>query len=141
MTAVFVSLGFAAAYALLGVVLLVVGFIALDILTPGHLAQQIWTGRSINASIVLSAGFIGQGAIVFTAIWFNGEAGFGGAFVATAVFGLLGVVLQAVAFVLLELATPGKLGDVVVEGPFHPASLVIAAAQIAVSLAVVASIA
>ncbi|MDP8952172.1 MAG: DUF350 domain-containing protein, partial [Actinomycetota bacterium] len=41
MTAVFVSLGFAAAYALLGVVLLVVGFIALDILTPGHLAQQI----------------------------------------------------------------------------------------------------
>lgn len=135
------SLGYAAAYSLLGVVLLVVGFAALDILTPGRLARLIWTERSINAGLVLSAGFLGQGAIVFTAIWFNGEAGFGVAFISTAVFGLLGVLLQAGAFALAELATPGKLGDVVCEVPFHPASLVISSSQIAVSLAVVASIA
>jgi hypothetical protein len=135
-----VSVGYATAYALLGVALLVVGFIALDILTPGHLARQIWTERSVNAGIVLSAGFLGQGIIVFTAIWTNGEAGFGLAFISTAVFGLLGVLLQAVAFLLTDLATPGKLGDVVCEVSFHPASLVTASAQLAVSLAVVASI-
>ena len=135
-----VSLGYATAYSLLGVVLLIVGFAALDILTPGHLAKHIWTERSFNASIVLSAGFLGQGIIVFTAIWTNGEAGFGAAFLSTIVFGLLGVVLQAVAFLLIDLATPGKLGEVVCEVPFHPASLVTASAQLAVSLTVVADI-
>ncbi len=135
------SIGYATAYALLGVALLVVGFVALDILTPGHLARQIWTERSVNASIILSAGFLAQGVIVFTAIWTNGEAGFGTAFLFTAAFGLLGVLLQAVAFLLIDLATPGKLGDLVTTVPFHPASLVTASAQLAVSLAVVASIA
>ncbi len=134
------SVGYAIAYALLGVMLLVVGFAALDLLTPGHLARHIWTERSVNAGIVLSAGFLAQGAIVFTAIWTNGEAGFGVAFLLTAVFGLLGVLLQAVAFLLIDLATPGKLGDVVTAVPFHPASLVTASAQLAVSLVVVASI-
>ena len=134
------SLGYAAAYALLGVVLLVVGFASLDLLTPGRLARHIWTERSINAAIILATGFLGQGIIVFTAIWTNGEAGFGSAFLYTIAFGLLGVVLQAVSFVLIDLATPGKLGEMVCEVPFHPASLVTASAQIAVSLAVVASI-
>jgi hypothetical protein len=137
---VIASLGYATAYALLGVAVLVVGFAALDILTPGHLARHIWTERSVNAAIVLSVGFLGQGVIVFTAIWTNGEAGFGVAFLSTAVFGLLGVVLQAVAFLLTDLATPGKLGEVVCEVPFHPASLVTASAQLAVSLTVVAAI-
>ena len=134
------SVGYATAYALLGVVLLVIGFAALDILTPGHLARHIWAERSVNAGIILSAGFLAQGVIVFTAIWTNGEAGFGAAFLFTAAFGLLGVLLQAIAFLLIDLATPGKLGDVVCEVPFHPASLVTASAQLAVSLAVVASI-
>ncbi len=134
------SIGYAAAYALLGVALLVVGFAALDILTPGRLARHIWMERSVNAGIVLSAGFLAQGAIVFTAIWTNGEAGFGVAFISTIAFGLLGVLLQAVAFVLIDLATPGKLGEVVCAVPFHPASLVTASAQLAVSLVVVASI-
>ena len=123
MTLVLASLGYAAAYALLGVVLLIIGFVALDVLTPGHLAKHIWTERSVNAGIVLSAGFLAQGVIVFSAIWFYGESGFG------------------LAFLLIELATPHRMGEVVTMVEFHPASLVIAAAQIAVSLAVVASIA
>ena len=58
MTLVLTSLGYAAAYALLGVVLLIIGFVALDVLTPGHLAKHIWMERSVNAGIVLSAGFL-----------------------------------------------------------------------------------
>ena len=135
------SLGYAAAYALLGVVLLVIGFVALDVLTPGKLASHIWMERSVNAGIVLAAGFLAQGLIVFSAIWFYGAAGFGLAFISTAVFGLLGVLMQALAFLLIELATPHRMGEVVTMVSFHPASLVIAAAQIAVSLAVVASLA
>jgi uncharacterized membrane protein YjfL (UPF0719 family) len=137
----FVSLGYAAVYSLVGIVLLGLGFFALDLLTPGRLAKHIWEERSINAGIVLSAGFLGLGAIVFTAIWTNATSGFGDALLWTVVFGVAGVLLQALAFVVLDLLTPGRLGDVVCLVPFHPASLVTASSQLAVSAIIVASIA
>ena len=55
-------------------------------------------------------------------------------------FGILGVVLQAVAFLVLDLITPGSLGTALVQVGFHPASLVSAAGQLAVSAIIVASI-
>jgi uncharacterized membrane protein YjfL (UPF0719 family) len=135
------SLGYAVAYSLVGIALLGLGFFALDLLTPGHLAKHIWAERSINAAIVLSAGFLGLGAIVFTAIWTNAASDFGDALLWTVAFGVVGVLLQVLAFVVLDLITPGKLGEVVCLVPFHPASLVTAASQLAVSAIVVASIA
>jgi uncharacterized membrane protein YjfL (UPF0719 family) len=137
----FASLGYAAVYSLVGIALLGLGFFALDLLTPGRLAKHIWEERSVNAGIVLSAGFLGLGLIVFTAIWTNATSGFGDALLWTVVFGVAGVLLQAVAFVVLDLLTPGKLGEVVCLVPFHPASLVTAASQLAVSVIIVASIA
>jgi hypothetical protein len=137
----FESLGYATVYTLVGIALLGLGFFALDLLTPGRLARHIWEERSINAGIVLSAGFVGLGGIVFTAIWTNATSGFGDALLWTVVFGIAGVLLQALAFVVLDLLTPGKLGDVVCLVPFHPASLVTASSQLAVSAIIVASIA
>ena len=116
------------------------GCFALDLLTPGHLGRHIVENRSVNAAAVLAAGFLGQGAIVFASIWTNATSAFGQALLYTVVFGILGVLLQAVAFVVLDLITPGKLGSHVMEVAFHPASLVLAAAQLAVALIVVASI-
>jgi hypothetical protein len=135
------SLGYALAYSVLGIGMLGLGFFALDLLTPGRLAVRIWEERSINAAIVLASGFIGLGAITFTAIWTNATSGFGSALLWTAAFGIAGVILQAVAFVLLDVITPGKLGDVICERAFHPASLVTAASQLAVSVIIVASMA
>ncbi len=134
------SIGYAAAYTGVGILLLVVGAIALDLLTPGHLARHIYEQRSINAAIALAAGFLGQGAIAFTTIWTNATSGFGRALAYTVVFGLVGIALQVVAFVVLDLLTPGKLGATLMEVEFHPASLVTAAATLAVSAIVVASI-
>ncbi|MCW2535936.1 MAG: conserved rane protein of unknown function [Modestobacter sp.] len=134
------SIGYAAAYTGVGILLLVVGGLALDLLTPGHLARHIYVERSINAGIALAAGFLGQGAIAFTTIWTNATSGFGTALGYTVVFGLLGVLLQVVAFVVLDLLTPGKLGETLMQVPFHPASLVTAAATLAVSAIIVASI-
>ncbi|MBB2985259.1 DUF350 domain-containing protein [Terracoccus luteus] len=133
--------GYAAAYAAVGIVMLGLGYLALDVLTPGHLGRHIWVERSVNAAVVLGAGFVGLGGIVFTAIWTNGESGFGSALVWTVVFGLLGVLLQAAAFRLLDLVTPGDMAAMVVEKAFHPACVVAAAVQVAVSLVVTASIA
>jgi uncharacterized membrane protein YjfL (UPF0719 family) len=137
---VLASIGYAVAYTGVGLLLLLVGAIALDLLTPGHLARHIYEKRSINAGIALSAGFLGQGAIAFTTIWTNATSGFGTALGYTVVFGLVGIGLQVVAFLILDLLTPGKLGDMLMEVPFHPASLVNAAATLAVSAIIVAAI-
>ncbi|MCU1606907.1 MAG: conserved rane protein of unknown function [Modestobacter sp.] len=134
------NIGYAAAYTGIGILLLVVGGIALDLLTPGRLARHIYEERSINAGIALAAGFLGQGAIAFTTIWTNATSGFGTALGYTVVFGLLGVLLQVVAFVVLDLLTPGKLGEILMQVGFHPASMVTAAATLAVSAIIVASI-
>jgi uncharacterized membrane protein YjfL (UPF0719 family) len=137
---VLASIGYAVAYTGVGILLLVVGALALDLLTPGHLAKHIYEERSVNAGIALAAGFLGQGAIAFTTIWTNATSGFGRALLYTVVFGLLGVLLQALAFLLLDLLTPGRLGQHLTEVAFHPASLVSAGATLAVSAIIVASI-
>ena len=134
------SIGFAVAYTGVGIALLTLGFFALDLLTPGHLGRHIVEGRSVNAALVLAAGFLGQGAVVFASIWINGTSAFGEALLYTVVFGILGVLLQAVAFVVLDLITPGKLGAHVTEEAFHPASLVLSAIHLAVGAIIVASI-
>lgn len=135
------DIGYALAYAGIGVLLLGLGFFVLDVLTPGKLAKHIWEQRSLNAAIVLASGFLGIGGITFTTIWVHATDGFGDALEWTVVFGLIGIAIQAIAYVLLDLITPGKLGDAVCEAKFHPASLVTAASQVAVSLVVIASIA
>jgi uncharacterized membrane protein YjfL (UPF0719 family) len=137
---VLASIGYAVAYTGLGIALLTLGFVVLDLLTPGHLGRHIHEERSINAGLVLATGYLGQGAVVFAAIWTNATSGFGLALLYTVVFGVLGVLLQAVAFLVLDLITPGKLGAHVTEVTFHPASLVLGAVQLAVAAIVVASI-
>ena len=134
------SIGFAAAYTGVGIALLVLGFYALDLLTPGHLGRHIYEHRSVNAAVALAAGFLGQGAIVFASIWTNATSGFGQALLYTVVFGVLGVVLQAVAFLVLDMITPGRLGEHLTDPGFHPASVVSAAVQLAVAAIIVASI-
>ena len=134
------SIGYAVAYTGVGIALLVLGFFVLDLLTPGHLGRHIYENRSVNAALTLASGFLGQGLIVFASIWTNATSGFGLALLYTVVFGVLGVVLQAVAFLVLDLITPGKLGEHLTETAFHPASLVSAAVQLSIAIIVVASI-
>lgn len=66
---------------------------------------------------------------------------FGKGLVSTAAFGLLGLVMMAVAFLVVDLCTPGKLGAILVEEEPHPAVWVTASCNLAVSAIVSASIA
>jgi uncharacterized membrane protein YjfL (UPF0719 family) len=137
---VLASIGYAVAYTAVGIALLVLGFLVLDLLTPGRLGRHLVEARSVNAGIVLAAAYLGQGAIAFSTIWTNATSGFGTALGYTVVFGVLGVLLQAVAFVVLDLLTPGRLGALVTEVDLHPAALVAAASEIAVAAIIIASI-
>jgi uncharacterized membrane protein YjfL (UPF0719 family) len=131
------GLGRATAYGGLGLVLLVLGIVLVDVLTPGKLGRQIWEQRNRNAATVLSSALRG---IVFTSIWTTYED-FGKGLVSTAAFGLLGLVMMAVAFLVVDLITPGRLGATLVEAEPHPAVWVTASCNLAVSAVISASIA
>lgn len=135
------SLLYAAAYCLVGIALLIGGFVVLDVLTPGRLGERIYAARSTNAALIVGAEFLGLGAIVFTTIWTNGDAGFGHAMLWTIGFGVLGILLQAVSFLLLDAITPGSLRETAVDTRWHPGAIVAACAVLAVSAIVCASIA
>lgn len=129
----------ATVYSGLGVALLLLGFVLVDVLTPGALRVQIWQERSRNAALYLSSSLLGTGAIVFTAILTTYED-FAHGLLSTACFGLLGLALKAGAFWLVDVLTPGKLGRMIVDTEHHPAVWVSAAANIAISAIVCASI-
>lgn len=134
------GLGRSAAYGALGVVLLTLGIFLVDALTPGKLGRQIWEERNRNAALVLSSALLGVGGIVFTSIWTT-YTDFAKGLVSTAVFGVLGLVMMAVAFLVVDLVTPGKLGETLVQDEPHPAVWVTASCNIAVAAIVSASIA
>ncbi|GGU99239.1 MULTISPECIES: DUF350 domain-containing protein [Streptomycetaceae] len=134
------GLGAAAAFGGVGVVLLLLGVGLVDLLTPGKLGRQIWVERNRNAAVLLSSALLGIGGIVFTAILYTYEE-FGKGLASTALFGLLGLVLMAVAFWAVDLLTPGKLGAILVDPEPHPAVWVSASCNLAVAAIVAAAIA
>ncbi len=127
------------AYLGVGVVLLALGYAVVDLLTPGKLGELIWKQRNANASIVLGSGLISIAIVIVTAI-LTSEDQLGAGLLSTAVYGLLGIVMLAVTFGIVDVATPGKLGDTLVEEHQHPAAWVTAVLHVAVGVIVAASI-
>jgi len=130
-----VSLAFTA----VGVVLLTCGFLLIDWLTPGRLRHQIWIERNRNAAVFLSSSLLGIAAIVFTAIVATNSGPWTG-LARAAVFGALGLLLMAIAFRLVDLLTPGRLGEMMVDPQPNPAVWVNATINVAIAAIVSASI-
>ena len=101
-------------YFVVGFGVLTLGFVALDLLTPGNLRQQVYTDRNPNAAILLGANHLALAIIVVTAIATSADS-LGQGLIDSAVYGLLGVVLQAVALRLLDMFVPGHLRNLVNE--------------------------
>jgi uncharacterized membrane protein YjfL (UPF0719 family) len=127
-------------YGAVGIGLMVAGFMLVDMLTPGKLRELIWIQRNGNASLLLAANQLGIAVIVFTAI-ITSYADFGEGLASTILFGLVGIVLMGVAFLVLDMLTPGKLGDIICDDEPHPAARVSAASHFGVALIVAACIA
>jgi uncharacterized membrane protein YjfL (UPF0719 family) len=126
-------------FTVLGLVLLLLGAILVDLLTPGRLRHQVWDERNRNAAIVLSSALLAIGAITFTAIMTSDQDLVRG-LISTAIFGVLGLALMAGVFWLLDMLTPGKLGTIIVDPDPHPAVWVTACSNLAVAAIVCASI-
>jgi uncharacterized membrane protein YjfL (UPF0719 family) len=134
------GLGSGLAFGAVGIVLLLVGYGVVDLLTPGNLGQLLFVERNRNVALFVGAGMLAVGGVVTTAIATSANTFVGGLVEATG-YGLLGVVLLALAFVLVDALTPGKLGDVVCDPQPHPGVYVAVASQLAVGAIVAAAIA
>jgi uncharacterized membrane protein YjfL (UPF0719 family) len=130
------EIGATFAYGAVGIALMAIGYLVVEVTTPGRLGKQIWTDGNRGAALLLSAKLLGIGAIVTTAI-VTSDSDLSDGIVDTAVFGGIGVVLMVVAFFLLDLITPGKLGATLVDagggGAIHAAGWVVAAADLGVA--------
>lgn len=118
-------------YFAIGFVVLALGFLALDLLTPGNLRTQVYTDHNPNAAILLGANHLALAIIVVTSIMTSADE-LGQGLVDTAVYGLLGVALQALALRLLDAAVPGHLRDIVNEPRLSGAAWAIAASLVAI---------
>jgi hypothetical protein len=123
-----------------GIGLMALGFLLVDLLTPGKLRELIWVDRNPNAALLLAANQLGIAAIVFTAI-FTSYDSFGQGLASTVIFGIIGIGIMGLAFLVLDWLTPGKLGDVICTPERHPGATVTAASHFGAALIVCACIA
>ncbi|MBQ1045042.1 DUF350 domain-containing protein [Micromonospora sp. C72] len=127
-------------FGIVGVALMAAGFLLVDLLTPGKLRELIWVRRNGNAALLLAANQLGIAGIVFTAV-LTSYSSFTKGLASTVVFGLVGLLVMALAFLVLDLLTPGRLGDVIAAEESHPAAKVSAATHFGAALIVCACIA
>ena len=97
-------------YFLVGTAVLILGFIMVDVLTPGKLRQLVFIDRRPNAVMLACANYIALAAVIISAIT-NSYSQLGQGLVGVAVFGLIGVVLQGIALLSLHFIIPGDFHE------------------------------
>jgi len=125
-------------YAVLGVLLMLVGFWAIDITTPGKLNRMVREGLP-NSVLVTSAGLVSMAFIVVTAIWTSSGSLVEG-LLSALIFGLVGIAAQVGGVRLLEWVTGIRIGAVLRSEVLEPEAGVVAAAHVALGLVVAVAI-
>jgi hypothetical protein len=125
-------------YAVVGLVLMLVGFYAIDLTTPGPLRKMVSAGKP-NAIVVSAAGMVSMALIVVLAIYSSsgklveGLAG-------SAVFGLVGIIAQVVMMRIATMAIGIDMDALFNSDEFNYEALMVAAAQVALGIVVAVAI-
>ncbi len=106
-----------AAYGLLGIVVLIVGYLALDVVTPGTLRNLLWRDDNRNA-VLLTSGFLISLGVVYAA---SARAGMmtdhlWQGLLFAALYSVVAIALMCFSFVLIDWLTPGRLGELLLTG-------------------------
>lgn len=133
------GLGSAAAYSVVGLLVLIAGFVAVDLATPGDLRKQIWQDRNKDLTAVLASGLAANTMTVVVAI-LSSDDDLGKGLIDAAGYGLLGVILIGLVFEVVDFLTPGDLGEMVAHDDHHPAVWITVVTHLAVGAVVAASI-
>jgi uncharacterized membrane protein YjfL (UPF0719 family) len=118
-------------YFLVGMAVLIIGFVMVDVLTPGKLRQLVFVDRRPNAVMLTCAMYVALAAVIISAIA-NSYSQLGQGLVGVAVYGLIGVVLQGIALLTLHFVIPGDFHEHVDEPELHPAAFAVAVMLLAV---------
>ncbi|MEU9335704.1 DUF350 domain-containing protein [Streptomyces sp. NPDC048290] len=144
MTEIFESAGTALLYGLVGFVVMGVGFVALDLVTPGKLFHVVWSERNRGAAVLLAGQTIAIGLVIEQSIRASeSEQGLGYGLVSTLLYGLAGVVVMTLASFVVGLLAPGRMGATVLEDNGdhpHPAAWVQAALYLGTAFMVGAAV-
>lgn len=135
----FRGLGEGVVWGAMALLLLALGYGVIDLLTPGRLGQLIYVEHNVNAAVVLASGIIAIGTIVTTAILTSFD-GFLPGVVSASAYGLLGIALLGVSFLVADRLTPGDLGEIVTHATPNPAAWVVAANHVALGAILAAAI-
>jgi hypothetical protein len=127
-----------ALYTILGVALVVLGFFVIDWTTPGPLRTLVMAGRP-NAAAIAAAGVESIALIVVMTIYSSSGNLIQG-LVGTLVFGVLGLVAQALCVRLIGLVTGIDIGAVLAAERFVPEALVVVASYFAFALIIAIAI-
>ncbi|MXP23894.1 DUF350 domain-containing protein [Gordonia sp. HNM0687] len=129
----------AAAYGATGMILMLLSFAVIDALTPGNLRHLLWADRNRNAGILVGSNAFAVAIIVAAAIVAS-EGRLVEGLTYTVVYTIIGVAIMTITFFIIDLFTPGKLGELVVHPESHPAVWVHGVVHIGIALIVAVSI-
>ena len=127
-----------ALYAIVGLALIVLGFFVLDWTTPGPLRTLVQARRP-NAAAIAASGLVSLSFVVVMAI-FTSSGDLLDGLIKTLLFGLLGIVAQAISVRLIELVTGIDIGAVLAAERYTPEVLVVVGAHVGMGLITAAAI-
>ncbi len=126
-------------YFLVGALVLIAGFAMVDVLTPGNLRRLVFIDRRPNAVVLASAMYVALAIVIISAIA-SSYSQLGQGLIGVAVYGLIGVGLQGMALLILQIAIPGRFREHVEEPQLHPAAFATATMLVAVGGVIAAAI-
>jgi uncharacterized membrane protein YjfL (UPF0719 family) len=120
-------------YALLGTLLLLLGYFVTDWTTPGQLSAIIRTEHNPNAAMLAASGVAGVALIVVAAIFTSGGNLIDG-LTETLVFGVVGIAAQAVASLAFERVIGMDPRRLMSEQALSPASVLVGVTRVGIGL-------
>lgn len=120
-------------YALLGVLLLLLGYFVIDLTHPGSLTAVIKKERNPNASLLAATGVGAVGLVIVAAIFTSGGNLVDG-LTETLVFGVVGILVQAVAIWVFDRIIGINVGDLLKEPTLSPAAVLVGVTRIVIGL-------
>lgn len=125
-------------YAIVGTLLMLLGFYAVDITTPGKLYRMVRDGLP-NAVLVTAAGMVSMAFIVVVAIY-GSSGSLTEGLLATLIYGLVGIIVQVAGVRLLEWITGIDIGAALKAERLQSQSFVVAAAHLALGMVVAVAV-
>lgn len=125
-------------YSVVGLVLMIIGFYAIDLTTPERLRTMVNAGKP-NAIIVSAAGMVSMALIVVLAIYSSyGKLVEG--LLAAATFGLIGIAAQVVMMRIATIVIGIDMHALLAADEYSYEALLVAAAQFALGIIVAVAI-